>query len=95
MSKHNGFQKISYRDAFATIGLHDKNETTYHLANMIIEIEDNGLKITYLSSSKSASPDQIQHTSDPFKYTNNKVNYLIANEDGKLAVYEEEQIIGS
>ncbi len=95
MSKYNGFQKISYRDAFALIGLHDKNESTYHLANMIIEIEDGGLKITYLSPSKAASPDQIQHTSEPFRYTHNKVNYLIANEDNKLAVYEEEQVIGS
>lgn len=95
MSRHNGFQKISYRDAFALIGLHDKNESTFQLANMIIEIEDGGLKITYLSSSKFASPDQTLHTSEPFRYSHDKINYLIANEDGKLAVYEEEQIIGS
>lgn len=95
MSNHNGFQKISYRDAFALIGLHNKNESTFQLANMIIEIEEGGLKITYLSSSKSASPDQIQHTDEPFSYTHDKINYLIANEDGELVVYEEEQSIGN
>ncbi len=95
MSKHNGFQKISHRDAFALIGLHNKSESIFQLANMIIEIEEGGLKITYLSSPKSASPDQAQHTAEPFRYTHDKVNYLITNEGGKLAVYEEEQIIGS
>lgn len=93
MFKYEGFHKISLKDAFSTIGLHDKNESTYYLANMIIKIESEGLEITYLGSPRSTAPEQTHFITTPFFYTHNNIEYLIANEENRLSVYEKELII--
>ncbi len=95
MGSYPGFQKITLKEAFSSINLHAKSDTTFYLGNMIIQINDKGLKITYIGSSKEVFPNQTYYTNSPFRYTYNNLNYLIVNENGKLTVYEEEKIVGS
>ncbi len=82
------FQQISTGEAVATMGLGMISEVTYSLENMLITIVDNSLKITYLSSNMSATSEQTVHTSEPFKYIHNEIEYLLMNQDGKLVIYK-------
>jgi hypothetical protein len=92
--ENNNYQPITEREAFANMGLHRKDDTTFFLANMIIEVGENSLKITKISGRNSSEPEDTYETERPFVFTHNGVNYVLKVESGNLNIYEEQQLIG-
>ena len=90
----NNRRELSLREAFATIGLHPKDDTMYFLANLIIEISVNSLRITKVSGSISSEPEDTYETDEPFIYTHNGRDYILRVENGDLKVYEQQPLIG-
>ena len=90
----NEYRKISRREAFASIGLHPKNDSTFFLANMIIEVKENTLRITKVSGKESTEPEDTYETNEPFVFSYNGFDYFFKVEDQKLNIYEKQQLIG-
>lgn len=86
---------MSEREAFVAIGLHPKNETTFFLANMIIEVDEDSLKITQIPGKLSSQPMSTYETSSPFIFTQDDVDYTLSAKNGTLHVHEKQRSISN
>jgi len=82
------YRKLTEKEAFATIGLHPKDESTYYLANLIVRVIESGLQITSLSKLESTEPETTFETESPFVFTYHGAEYLLKPDDGKLSVFK-------
>lgn len=89
------YRKLSRKEAFATIGLHPKDEATFFLANLIILVKENKLRITKVSGKVSSEPENTFETTEPFIFTHNGLDYLLKVENNTLSVYEKQSLIGN
>lgn len=91
--RSNEYRKLSKHEAFAEIGLHPKDNTTYFLLNLIIEIKKDTLRITKISGKNSFEPQDTFETAEPFIFVHSGIEYLLIAENGNLSVYEKEHFI--
>ena len=87
------YKKMSKKEAFSIIGLHPKDDSTYFLANLVIKIVENKLRITKISGRVFSEPEDTYETERPFIFTHNGVDYILKVEDSELNVYEKRQFI--
>ncbi len=90
---NNDYRKISKREAFASIGLHPKDHSTFFLSNLIIEIKHDALRITKVSGKTASEPQDTFETVEPFVFVHNSIEYLLKVENNDLSVYEKQQLI--